>query len=138
MVINAKCNDCKEPTKYVVGFFDGRNDIHGCLYGCHNEECDIKQIMEASASKDIQEMERIQSANGDKGMYAGYIAALRRDAKVSMFKMAQIAGCDPAEYSAYEHERKEFDPKVYQRCKEYLNTVRNGVCNLGEDRKSVV
>lgn len=23
MVINAKCNDCKEPTKYVVGFFDG-------------------------------------------------------------------------------------------------------------------
>lgn len=20
MVINAKCNDCKEPTKYVVGF----------------------------------------------------------------------------------------------------------------------
>ena len=70
MVINAKCNDCKEPTKYVVGFFDGRNDIHGCLYGCHNEECEIKQIMEASASKDIQEMERIQLANGDKGMYA--------------------------------------------------------------------
>ena len=28
MVINAKCNDCKEPTKYAVGFFDGRNDIH--------------------------------------------------------------------------------------------------------------
>ena len=29
MVINAKCNDCKEPTKYVVGFFDGKNGIHG-------------------------------------------------------------------------------------------------------------
>ena len=125
MVINAKCNDCKEPTKYVVGVFDGKNGIHGCLYDCHNEECDIKQIMEASASKDIQEMERIQSANGDKGMYAGYIAALRRDAKVSMFNMAQIADCDPAEYSAYEHERKEFDPEVYRKCKEYLDNVRN-------------
>lgn len=88
MVINAKCNDCKEPTKYVVGFFDGRNDIHGCLYGCNNEECTIKQIKELSASKEIQQREKIQFANGDKDMYAGYIAALRRDAKVSMFKMA--------------------------------------------------
>lgn len=38
MAINAKCNDCNEPTKYVVGFFDGKNGIHGCLYDCHNEE----------------------------------------------------------------------------------------------------
>lgn len=63
--------------------------------------------------------------NGDKDMYAGYIAALRRDAKVSMFKMAQIAGCSSADYSAYEHERKEFDSEVYRKCKEYLNAVRN-------------
>lgn len=125
MAINAKCNDCKEPTKYVVGFFDGRNGIHGCLYDCRNEECEIKQMMEVSASKDIQERVKIQIANGNKGMYAGYIAALRRDAKVSMFKMAQIADCDPAEYSAYEHERKEFDSEVYRKCKEYLTKVRN-------------
>lgn len=44
---------------------------------------------------------------------------------MSMFKMAQIADCDPAEYSAYEHERKEFDPEVYWKCKEYLDKVRN-------------
>lgn len=125
MVINAKCNDCEEPTKYVVGFFDGKNGIHCCLYDCHNEECTIKQIKEVSASKDIQERAKIQIANGNKGMYAGYIAALRRDAKVSMFKMTQIAGCDPAEYSAYEHERKEFDPEAYRKCKEYLDNVRN-------------
>ena len=125
MVINAKCNDCKEPTKYVVGFFDGKNGIHGCLYDCHNEECEIKQIKELSASKDIQERLKIQLANGEKDMYAGYIAALRRDAKVSMFKMAKIAGCSSADYSAYEHERKEFDPEVYRRCKKYLDKVRN-------------
>lgn len=124
MVLNAKCKDCKESTKYVVGFFDGRN-AQGCLYDCHNEDCEIKQIMEVSASKDIQERAKIQIVNGNNGMYAGYIAALRRDAKVTMFKMAQIAGCDPAEYSAYEHERKEFNPEVYRRCKEYLDKVRN-------------
>ena len=60
MAINAKCNDCEEPTKYVVGFFDGKNGIHGCLYDCHNEECPIKQIMEVSASKDLQERAKIQ------------------------------------------------------------------------------
>ena len=76
--------------------------------------------MEASASKDIQERAKIQLANGDKDMYAGYIAALRRDAKVSMFKMAQISGCSSAEYSAYENKRKEFDPEVYRKCVEYL------------------
>lgn len=124
MVLNAKCKDCKESTKYVVGFFDGRN-AQGCLYDFHNEDCEIKQIMEVSASKDIQERAKIQIVNGNNGMYAGYIAALRRDAKVTMFKMAQIAGCDPAEYSAYEHERKEFNPEVYRRCKEYLDKVRN-------------
>lgn len=125
MVLNAKCRDCKEPTKYVVGFFDGKKGSHGYLYDCHNEECEVKQIMEASASKEMQERSRVQLANGDKGMYAGYIAALRRDAKVSMFRMAMISGCSAADYSAYENERKEFDPEVYRRCKEYLNTVRN-------------
>lgn len=25
----------------------------------------------------------------------------------------------------YEHERKEFDPEVYRKCKEYLDNVRN-------------
>lgn len=91
MVLNAKCKDCKESTKYVVGFFDGRN-AQGCLYDCHNEDCEIKQIMEVSASKDIQERAKIQIVNGNNGMYAGYIAALRRDAKVTMFKMAQYSG----------------------------------------------
>ena len=55
-----------------------------------------------------------------KEMYAGYIAVKRKDARVSMYKIAQIAGCSPAEYSAYEHERKEFDPEVYRKCVEYL------------------
>lgn len=36
-----------------------------------------------------------------------------------------FAGCSSADYSAYEHERKEFDPEVYWKCKEYLDKVRN-------------
>lgn len=40
--------------------------------------------------------------------------------KVTMFRMAQVGGCSSADYSAYEHEQKEFDPEVYRKCKEYL------------------
>lgn len=38
-------------------------------------------------------------------------------------QMSQIAGCSPAEYSAYEHERKPFDPEVYKKCKAYLSHI---------------
>lgn len=40
MVVNAKCNLCKEPTKYVAGFFDGPRGRHGCLFDCKNEQCE--------------------------------------------------------------------------------------------------
>lgn len=119
--------ECRRDGDDAILVHENDTDMELCFAKAHValKECTIKQIMEASASKDIQEMARIQLANGDKGMYAGYIAALRRDAKVSMFKMAQIAGCSSADYSAYEHERKEFDPEVYWKCKEYLDKVRN-------------
>ena len=35
-------------------------------------------------------------------------------------EMSKIAGCSPAEYSAYEHERKPFDEETYRKCEEYL------------------
>lgn len=54
-----------------------------------------------------------------------FVVEVATDKEVSMFKMAQIAGCSLADYSAYEHERKEFDPEVYWKCKEYLDKVRN-------------
>lgn len=41
MVVNAKCNPCKEPTKYVAGFFDGPRGRRGCLFDCKNEQCEI-------------------------------------------------------------------------------------------------
>lgn len=119
MVLNSKCNTCKEPTKFVVGFYDGPRS-KGCVYDCKNKECEVYQIRRFSESKEVQDRIKIQNLNSRNGMYAGYIAALRRDAKISMMKMSRIAGCSPADYSSYEHERKEFNPDVYRRCMDYL------------------
>ena len=45
MILNAKYNNCKEPSKRITGFWDGKCGAHGCLYDCDNLECDVKQIM---------------------------------------------------------------------------------------------
>lgn len=40
MLINLKCDTCKEPSKYVTGFYDGKKGKHGVLgvlYDCKNE-----------------------------------------------------------------------------------------------------
>lgn len=126
MVVNAKCNLCKEPTKYVAGFFDGPRGRHGCLLDCKNEQCEVYQVMRFTESEAVKERIKIQNLNSQKGMYAGYIAALRKDAKITMMKMSQIAGCSPAEYSSYEHERKEFDPEIYRKCEKYLKMKEGG------------
>lgn len=93
MVVNAKCNLCKEPTKYVAGFFDGPRGRHGCLFDCKNEQCEVYQVKRFTESEAVKERIKIQNLNSQKGMYAGYIAALRKDAKITMMKMSQIAGC---------------------------------------------
>lgn len=120
MLINKKCERCNEPSKRVVGFWDGVRGKNGFLYDCENEKCGVRQLIKATETKAIQERIKIQNLNSQKGMYAGYIAALRRDAKISIMEMSKIANCNPAEYSAYEHERKPFDEKTYKKCEKYL------------------
>lgn len=120
MLINKKCEHCNEPSKRVAGFWDGARGKNGFVYDCENGKCGVRQLIKATETKAIQERIKIQNINSQKGMYAGYIAALRRDAKISMMEMSKIAGCNPAEYSAYEHERKLFDEETYKKCEKYL------------------
>lgn len=51
MVANAKCNSCKESTKYVAGFFDGPRGRHGCLFDCKNEQCEVYQVKRFTESE---------------------------------------------------------------------------------------
>lgn len=40
MLINTKCERCNEPTKHVVGFWDGENGKSGFVHDCENEKCE--------------------------------------------------------------------------------------------------
>lgn len=125
MLINLKCDACKEPSKYVTGFYDGKKGKHGVLYDCKNELCEVNQLMRAAEAEDIQKRLEVQDMNSQREISAGYVAAKRRDARLTMMQMSQIGGCSSAEYSAYEHERKPFDLEVYKKCIDYLKRIRN-------------
>lgn len=81
MLLNTKCERCNEPTKHVVGFWDGENGKSGFVHDCENEKCEVRQLIKVTETKAMQERFRIQNLNSRKRMYAGYIAALRKDAK---------------------------------------------------------
>lgn len=93
MSVNARCVGCKEPTKFVAGFYDGSRGEHGCFYDCENEACAVNQILRCAESKEAQKMMQIQEDNGRLGMYAGEIAALRKDVGLTIMQMSQMAGC---------------------------------------------
>ena len=90
MLLNTKCERCNEPTKHVVGFWDGENGKSGFVHDCENEKCEVRQLIKVTETKAMQERFRIQNLNSRKRMYAGYIAALRKDAKISMMEMSKI------------------------------------------------
>ena len=125
MLINLKCDTCKEPSKYVTGFYDGKKGKHGVLYDCKNELCEVNQLMRAAEAEDIQKRLEIQDMDSQRGISAAYVAAKRQGAGLTMYQMSRIGGCSPAEYSSYEHERKPFDPEVYRKCINYLKEIRN-------------
>ena len=54
MLINLKCDTCKEPSKYVTGFYDGKKGKHGVLYDCKNELCEVNQQKQKTFRKDLR------------------------------------------------------------------------------------
>lgn len=118
--IEEECEKCSDPTKVAVGFLEGTDGKHVGIYDCRNQECTWKFVKKLEAIGAERTRARVQKANGRRGMFAGYIAAKRRDAKVSMYTLAGITGCTPVEYRNYEHEYREFPEKVYRKGMAYL------------------
>ena len=116
MEIYEKCNTCTDPTKRPVGFWDGEDDTHGCLYDCSNDACEVCKRNKQKDREAEQRRLTVHSENTKNGIDIKHLADLRKEQKISMRKMAEIAGCGAAEYSAYEHERKVFPTEIYQKC----------------------
>lgn len=122
-MINMQCESCKEPTKFPIGFWDGINNTHGCLYDCKNTDCPTKQKMDASTNESQKQQQMTIETNSNNHIDAKNIETLRRDKHITTYHMAKAIGCDVADYSSYEHQRKPFPVDVYKKCMDYLKSV---------------
>jgi hypothetical protein len=78
MLLNTKCERCNEPTKHVVGFWDGENGKSGFVHDCENEKCEVRQLIKVTETKAMQERFRIQNLNSRKRMYAVHSSITER------------------------------------------------------------
>lgn len=114
--INEKCTNCKEKTKHIAGFWDGKDGTHGCIYDCRNFACEEK-IRKMEAGKKLEERQKdVQRVNRENGVDVPKLIAWRRENKISMRKMADLVGIGAAEYSSYEHEREPFPKDAWEKC----------------------
>lgn len=113
-----RCECCEEPTKKVVGFWEGHDSYSGspragAIYSCEDHECDIcKEKMSEKESDELLK-ERVKVANLQNGTDAELLRRSRMSVRVALGAAADIIGVSAAEYSAKENGRMPITREEY-------------------------
>lgn len=113
MNIKAKCVKCQEPTKRIVGVWDGKNGSHVALYACGNDECEIRafeKIFEEEARKRVSD---VQAENDRNNIAPKTIRAIYRARGLTLIDAARLFGMTPSKLSGYINEREAVPVEVY-------------------------
>ena len=113
MNIKAKCVKCQEPTKRIVGVWDGKNGSHVALYACSNDECEIRafeKILEEEARKRVSD---VQAENDRNNIAPKTIRAIYRARGLTLIDAARLFGMTPSKLSGYINEREAVPVEVY-------------------------
>lgn len=113
MNIKEKCVKCQEPTKRIVGVWDGKNGSHGVLYKCSNDECEIRaleKIFEEEARKRVSD---VQAENDRNNIVPKTIRALYRTRGLTLGDAAKLFGMKPSKLNGYINEREAVPVEVY-------------------------
>lgn len=113
MNMKAKCVKCQEPTKRIVGVWDGRNGSHGALCACSNDECEIRaleKILEEEARKRVSD---VQAENDRNNIVPKTIRALYRARGLTLGDAAKLFGMKPSKLNGYINEREAVPVEVY-------------------------
>jgi len=96
------CQACNDPTKYIMGLWDGVNGTHGAIYNCDNVSCEVKQenIEKAMAIKENRIA--VVEENSRNNIQMLLIRMKRKELLITIMKMSRLLGISPAMYSNYE------------------------------------
>jgi len=119
-MINNKCDDCAEPTRYVTACWDGydkrtKTPTYGYSYSCNNTDCEEKQAQIAAHDKADREREEVHRANAENGIDAKELRKARLAAEIITRKAAEMIGLATSQYSGWENERAAIPPESYRR-----------------------
>lgn len=132
MNIKAKCAKCQEPTKRIVGVWDGRNGSHGALYACNNDECEIRaleKILEEEARKRVSD---VQAENDRNNIAPKTIKTLYMMKGLTLGDAAKLFGMQPSKLSGYINEREAVPIEVYLDILQKINAYKK-VEGLGNE-----
>ncbi len=114
MNTNKNCPNCNEPTRYVMGFWDGEKS-HGQIYNCDNLSCLVKQenIERALAIEETKQTNIIENAKN--GISMERVKMQRKELLITTFGMAKLLSIFPSTYSNYEQCREPLPVELVDR-----------------------
>jgi len=96
------CQTCNDPTKYIIGLWDGANGTHGAIYDCHNLNCEINKNRLKEVDRSEENRRAVVKANSRNEVQMISIRAKRKELQITISKMARELGISPSDYSNYE------------------------------------
>jgi len=96
------CQSCNEPTKYILGLWDGSNGTHGAIFDCHNLSCEINKNRLKEADRSEENRNKVIDENAKNGIFMELIKSRRKSLLITIMKMSRLLGISPETYSDYE------------------------------------
>lgn len=121
MNIKMNCQTCTDPTKYVVGFWDGGNGEHGQFFDCDNAACEVKQEMIEKALLIREKTDEVDRINLSNGISMNEIKAKRKELGITINKMALKLRILCSTYSNYEQCREALPIELKGKIEEVFN-----------------
>lgn len=119
------CNECTNPTKYSIGFWDGENGTHGQLFECKNLDCELKQNRLKATDYSEENKRKVKEINESNGIFVELIKSRRKSLGIIIRKVADGLGVSCSDYSNYEMCREALPTEMVGRIEEVFDKHMN-------------
>lgn len=117
------CQTCNDPTKYITGFWDGKNGASGVICDCRNYKCEIKQENIERALAIESKIIAVAEENSRNNIFMELIKSRRKSLLINIMKMSKALGISPSDYSNYEMCRVALPVEMVERIEDVFRNI---------------
>lgn len=111
---NQTCADCAEPSKQIVGWYDGPEN-RGEIINCDNESCPYAIEIKGRQDAINKEIENNRDINARNGINASSVRMRIRNSRRLIYDVANMCNISSSELSSYLSETKPFPVSLYRK-----------------------